>query len=253
MEITIATTRTGSLPRLITPGILWVGGCLEYPYRGERVHSHMSAFLIKGSKKSVIIDTGNPHHYASVLLGARKFLDGRPLDYVFPTHYEWPHAGLLPNWMEEYPDAVLVGDLPETDLYYPEFVDRLKSVQAGDRLDLGDRELVFVPAIWRDVQTLWAFDTKDRALFVSDAFAYFHHHHEGECDLTSSEQPLADPKMVQFSGDLTMGWTRYTDTGVNISEIVSLLDMLKPEIICPAHGTVIDRPADMIPRLNRDG
>lgn len=241
--------KTGDLPRLITPSILWTGGCLAVPFGLDKIHCYMSAYLIKGSQKTLLVDTGNPYHNDTILPEVRAFLDGRPLDYVFATHYEWPHAGLLPNWMDEYPNAVLVGDLPETDLYYPEYANRVMQVKPGDTLDLGDRELVFLPAIWRDIETLWAFDTKDRVLFASDAFPYFHYHHHGECDHLTSETPEMNPGMVQLSTELTMAWGRSTNAKETLEDITRLVTMLKPELIAPAHGNVVDQKELFIPRV----
>jgi len=233
---------TGRLPRRLSHSLLWTGRCIDFEYRGEPIHSHLNAFVVKGSHRSVIVDTGAPAHWPEVRRDVLAFLDGRPLDFVFPTHPEFPHGGALPHWMQEFPDAVAVGDLRDQALYYPDLRSRFLTVQAGDRIDLGDRELLFVKALWRDLPTtLWAFDTRDRILFVSDAFAFLHHHVDGRCDRLTSEQPPIDVDLMQFFNERALFWTRFTDTSLSFPEFDRLIAELRPRVIAPGHGNVVDR------------
>lgn len=180
------------LPRQLSPGLLWTGRCQEFDYLGTSTHSHQNAFLVKGSERTMLIDTGAPSKWSPIERDVEAFLEERTLDFVFPTHPEFPHGGLLPRWLDKYPEALVVGDLTDSDLYYPDLASSFRPTQAGDRIDLGDRSILFVQALWRDLPTtLWAFDTTDRILFVSDALAFLHFHEEGECPrLTSEQQPV---------------------------------------------------------------
>ena len=54
---------TGELPRKVTPNLFWTGGCLEVSYSGEIVHGHLSTYLVKGSEKSMLVDTGHPMNW----------------------------------------------------------------------------------------------------------------------------------------------------------------------------------------------
>ncbi len=243
-----AWRKTGALPRLIRPDVLWSGGCLDSSYSGASVHGHFSMYAIRGRDKTVIIDTGHPMHWDAVEYDIEAFLAGRPLDYVFPTHAEFPHAGLLGQWMRKFPNATVVGNLRDYGLYYPEAAHRFRNVAPGDSLDLGDRKLVFVPPVWRDLpDTLWAFDTLDRILFVSDAFAYLHPHQPGQCDFLISEHPAPDLKMIQYFNERAMQWTRFTDARVTFADMDTLLQKLKPALLAGAHGGVVDTVAAMLP------
>lgn len=230
----------GTLPRVVIPDLLWTGGCLPFNYRSEMVHGHFSTYLVRGSEKTILIDTGHPVHWKKVERDVEQFLAGRPLDYVFLTHGEFPHAGLVAQWLEKYPNAIAVGHIPEYPLYYPELAHRMKVVHPGDSLDLGDRHMFFVPAVWRDLVTLWAFDTKDRVLFVSDAFGYLHYHKDGECNRTTSELPPPDAIMMQYLNERALYWTGYTDVRVTFGDLDTLLQRLKPRLIAPAHGGLVD-------------
>jgi flavorubredoxin len=243
---------TGHFPRVLSESLLWTGGCLKVGYHDRIVHGHLCTYLVRGSEKSMLIDTGNATEWRQVEQDVERFLDGRPLDYIFPTHGELPHCGLLTNWLDKYPDAIAIGALKDFPLYYPQHADRMRNVALGDAIDLGDRQIVFVPAIWRDLcDTLWAFDTKERTLFVSDAFAYLHYHEDGKCDYLISEQPLPDIRLIQYFNERALYWTRHVDARLSYGDIDEMLRRLQPKLIATAHGGVIDAREAMLPLVKQ--
>lgn len=241
---------TGIFPRVLRPDLLWTGGCLDIPYEGQTVHSHFGVFLVRGSEKSILIDTGHPSHWQALQHHVEGFLDGAALDYIFPTHSELPHAGLLSQWMTKYPHAIAIGQMDDYPLYYPDLAHRMRNVQAGCGISLGDRTFTFLPSVWRDLtHTLWGFDNKSRTLFISDAFAYLHYHLQGQCDMLTSEQPLPDLGMIRFFNERALFWTRYTDPAQGARDIDEMLNVLSPDLIAPAHGGVVDVRRDILPLM----
>ncbi|MCO5065000.1 MAG: MBL fold metallo-hydrolase [Rhizobiaceae bacterium] len=240
---------TGSLPRKITDSILWTGRCLLFEYKGGPIHSHLSAFVVLGSEKTMLIDTGLVAEFPNLLKDVETFLDGRPLDYLFPTHCELPHCGAIEHWIDRYPDCEVVGNVRDFDLYYPRIANRLNVKKAGDSIDLGNRRIVFVPAVWQDLPSLWAFDTKDRVLFVSDGFAFLHKHEDGQCDLFTGEHPAPDVESIKFFNQLALQWTRYFDAELTFNDIDQMLGQLQPRMIAPAHGGVINMPEELLPLI----
>lgn len=230
-----------ALPRRLTDTVLWTGGCLNTSFNGRSLHGHFSCFVVRGSKASFMIDSGHPIHRPQIERDLREFLGGRPLDYLFLTHAEFPHAGLVGRWLEAYEGLQVVGNIRDNLVYYPHYADRFRSQVAGDAIDLGDRRIVFLPAIWRDLpDSLWAFDTKDRVLFVSDGFSYLHSHTPGECNLLVSERPRPDLDMIRFFNERALLWTQYADAAHTFAAIDDMLRALKPRLIAGAHGGVID-------------
>src|SRR6185437_2669126 len=230
--------------------VLWTGGCVELEVHGERLHSHFGNYAIRGTRASLLVDTGHPMHADRVEAALDAFLGPERLRYIFPTHAEYPHAGLIPKWLRKYPDAIVVGKVGDYPLHYPEHAQRFVEMDAGDALDLGDRHCVLVPAIWCDLkETLWGFDTKDRVLFVADGFSATHHHLPGHCGLTAGEQSIPSPQMMRTINELALQWTRYTDASTTFAELEAILALLRPRLIAPAHGAVIDQPEVMIPRI----
>lgn len=248
MEQTPRHPPSGSFPRVLSPSLLWTGGCLNILYHDRVVHSHVCAYLVVGSDKTMLVDTGNAPDWARMEQDVERFLDGRKLDYVFPTHGELPHCGLLPQWLDKYPEALAVGALRDFPLYYPEYAHRMRNVDPGESIDLGDRRIVFIPPVWRDLRdTLWAFDTTERTLFVSDAFAFLHYHESQRCDFLASEQPPPDVAMIRYFNERAMYWTRHTDVAGSFEDLDAMIRMLDPALIATGHGGVVDVHDEMVP------
>jgi flavorubredoxin len=195
----------------------------------------------------LLIDAGHAMHWPSLERDVTAFLGGRSLDYVFSTHGEFPHIGCMPHWLRKYPGAVGVGEVRDYDLFYPDLADRFLPSRAGDVFDLGDREIACIPAVWRDLPTLWALDTLDRVLFVSDAFAYLHFHDVGQCALKTSEHPAPTPDMIRYFNERALVWTRYTDPEASFKDMDHLLRMLDVRLVAPAHGGIVDTVDAMLP------
>lgn len=242
-----------TLPRTIGPGVHWLGDCLQLEFEDRIIHGHMSAFLVVGERETLLVDTGHPSHWPAVQAQLAAVLGGRSLDWVFPTHQEMPHAGNLPRLARAYPDLRVVGDVQDYHLYFPELEGRLDQRRAGDSLDLGGRQVVFVPAVWRDLPTtLWAFDRGSKTLFPADGFMYAHHHGVGECARLASE--LDSPPSLsdaQYVNERAFFWTRYCDASATFPRLDGMLGVLDPKLIAPAHGGVIDNLAEMSPFLKR--
>ena len=62
-----------------------------------------------------------------------------PLKYLFVTHQETPHCGGLGRVLKTFPDALLVGDVSDYHLAFPQYEHRMRSMKEGDEIDLGGR------------------------------------------------------------------------------------------------------------------
>ena len=241
-----------TFPREVVPGLIWTGGCLSYDFEGDQIHSHMCSYLLIGSERTLLVDTGHPAHWPTIQATLDRYLDGRPLDYVFPTHSEMPHAGSLERLLTKYPGLEVVGDVRDYHLFFPSVADRFRPYKVGESVSLGDREFVFVDAIWRDLpNTLWAYDTGSRTLFPADGFAYTHHHLSHECALTSTERSVPDQRATVFINERALFWTRYVGVDRSFALIDDLFERYPVELVGPAHGNVIDDVGDMVPRLKQ--
>ena len=144
-----------------------MGACLEYPIDAfggtlgqvnpdaTTIHSHLSVFLLRGSEKTLLVDTGMPPVWPAVSSQLDQALGDRPLDYVVPTHPEPAHAGNLVPLLEKYPDAKVLGDIRDYHLMFPsgsDLASRLEPLPVESRIELGDgMAFVLLPAVIKDL------------------------------------------------------------------------------------------------------
>ncbi|MEI6790144.1 MAG: MBL fold metallo-hydrolase [Myxococcaceae bacterium] len=234
-------------PREFAPDTFWLTSCLNISVQGKFLHNHNSCFLIKGDEKTVLIDTAVPFGWQQIKAELRATLGKRTLNYIFVTHPEAPHMGNAEQLLAEYPQAKLIGDLRNYELYFPDYQDRFITKTAGDQIELGNRDLIFVSAAVHDLQnTLWCFDTKESILFVSDGYPYTHDHQSQECAMTSEEflvPPDLNSTLVVIQGAL--GWTRHVPPEITIAKLDAVLQKYSPKFIAPAHGGVITNPSEI--------
>lgn len=231
------------LPIEAAPGLHWLGGCSDsgtWPGREgiRHTHEHCSSFLVVGSERTVLVDTGHFAHWYAVEGQLEQALDGRSVDYILPSHQEIPHAGNLGRIMAKYPDSVAIGDVRDYHLFHPE-IDRERLVvkHGGDSVDLGNSEFVVLDAVWKDLTgTMWGYDTRLRALFPSDGLGYVHDHEPAVCGLLASELPHDYKPYEEWRFALPFIGMKFQSTLPGVERYRALLERYPVEIICSAHG-----------------
>lgn len=133
----------------------------------------MHSMLIRGAQP-MLIDTGPRAASEAFLERLSRLVDLDDLRWVWITHADPDHVGALGAVLERAPAARVVttfmglGKLGLLGLVPPE---RAYLLNPGQRLDLGDRELIGLrPPLYDAPETLAAFDSRTRALFAADAF-----------------------------------------------------------------------------------
>jgi len=130
-----------------------------------------NAYLIKGTEKTVLLDTVDPS-MSYVLLAQLK--DIQNIDYIIVHHVEQDHSGSLPIVLEKYKSAkVLIStrgkDMLIDHLHIPQ--DRIITVEDGETLSLGDKTLRFIYTPWVHwPETMSTYLVEDKILFTCDFF-----------------------------------------------------------------------------------
>jgi len=242
------------LPREIASGVWWLGDCFLWETSIGIEHAYSSIYLIVGSEKSILVDTGHLKDWTVV----RDQVDGLVAKgipapaYFFPTHPEVTHSGNLGRWMKHFPEAKAIGDLRDYQLIFPELVDRFINVKEGDEVDLGGRKFVFVEAVLLDmVNTLWGYDRQEKVLFSSDGLGFGHFHEAGQCGLFAEEIPdLPIPELTGIFMEYALYWTRLKSAEPEIERLRKLIEDDYPtRIIASAHGSVVTDPKKTIPLI----
>lgn len=241
-------TRPGP-PREIAPGVYWLGGCSDTgAWRGKwaseanRRHVYTNAYLVVGTEKTLMIESGHAAHWDGIAAGLESILGDRPLDYVFPSHQEIPHCGNLSRLAMRYPGLTVVGDIREYHLYYPSIPrEQLQPTHPGEVLDLGGCRLEFMPAIWHDLPTtMWVWADTSEVLFCIDGLQYSHDHWADDCGKVSDElSTVPAGAFIEVPAQDTIKWAVYSEMHGLGSDFVALMEQLAPRVFAPTHGAPI--------------
>ena len=246
-------TTIAESPRQLAEGVYWLTDCLVMEHEGETIHAYSSAYLVHGDERSMIVATGHPKDWASIeaQLDRLEAIGIPPIEYIFPTHAEVPHAANLGRLLNKYPDLIAVGDVRDYHLFFPEFAERFVQRRSGESIPLGGTEFLLLDAAIKDLVTsLWAYDTRSRTLFPGDGFAYMHHHQADECWRTAEEVPdLPIPAFTALFNSYALYWTRFTDIEPHIEALDALLARHPTSVIAPGHGSPILDPVATLPRV----
>jgi flavorubredoxin len=227
--------------REIAPGIFWVGA-LDFDRRifDELIPlpdgTTYNAYLIKGSEKTVLIDTVDPTKEFELIENLVKSGIER-IDYVVINHAEQDHSGSLPMILEFFPDAKVVTnekcrDMLVALLHVPSDVFHL--VKEGDTLSLGDRTLQFHLTPWTHwPETQITFLTEDRILFPCDLFGF----HMASSELFAVEDAVTLSSAKRYYAEIMMPFRG------SIKGYIDKVRALSPKMIAPSHGPVYKNPA----------
>jgi flavorubredoxin len=202
-----------------------------------RKHVYVNAYLIVGSRKTLMVETGHAAQWDVICEQLDKVLGSRPLDYIFPTHQEIPHAGNLGRLLERYPQAVAVGEVRDYHLHFPA-IERSRFVRKrpGDLIDLGDATFKVMPSLWHDLpSTLWGYTSPANVIFTVDALEYSHFHGCGHCGLVSCEIAETDMPESRIIG----GFIGYIRMRPRIEAMHRWVDELHAVALAPSHGAPV--------------
>jgi flavorubredoxin len=227
-------------PREIREDVHWVGA-IDWDRRlfDELIPlpdgTSYNAYLVKGSKKTALIDTVDPP-MASVLIDNLGQLDVRNIDYIVANHAEQDHSGTLPQILEMYPNAKVVAtpkckSLLTNLLLVPE----TKTVAVEDQatLSLGDKTLQFIHAPWVHwPDTMLTYLREHKVLFTCDLFGS----HLATSDLFVTDEATVFEAAKRYYAEIMMPFRTI------IQRNLEKIEVLQIDVIAPSHGPLHDRP-----------
>lgn len=129
-------------------------------------------------EKLAVMDTVDGNFGKEWMDKLEEVLSGRKPDYLVVQHMEPDHSANIKNFMEAYPEAVVVSSAQAfkmmENFFGTDFADRRTIVKEGDTLTLGKHVLSFVAAPmvhWPEV--IVTYDSTDKVLFSADGFGKF--------------------------------------------------------------------------------
>ena len=180
-------------------------------------------------EKIAIMDTVDQNFTEEWLGNIRATLEGRNPDYLVVLHMEPDHSANIHNFLNAYPEAVVVSSSKAfammKNFFGDDFAERRIVVGEGDTLSLGKHTLTFVTAPmvhWPEV--IVAYDSTDKVLFSADGFGKF-----GALD---AEEDWACEARRYYIGIVG----KY---GAQVQALLKKAASLDIQIICPLHGPVL--------------
>ena len=180
-------------------------------------------------EKIAIMDTVDQNFTHQWLDNIQNTLGNRKPDYLVIQHMEPDHSANIANFLNVYPEAVVVSSAKAfammKNFFGTDYAERRIVVGEGDTLTLGRHVLTFVTAPmvhWPEV--IVTYDSYDKVLFAADGFGKF-----GALDV---EEEWADEARRYYIGIVG----KY---GPQVQALLKKAATLDISIICPLHGPVL--------------
>ena len=227
-------------PRIIRPGIYWVGA-VDWDRRlfdsliplpdGTSYNS----YLVQGKEKTVLIDSVDPP-FQETLLSHLKQLGVRNIDYIVANHAEQDHSGTIPIVLEMYPEAKVVCT-PKCRGMLAALLgiaeDKFVTMDDRETISLGERTLEFIHAPWVHwPETMLTYLREDKILFSCDFFGS----HLATSDLYMTDEGQVYEAAKRYFSEIMMPFRSH------IQKHLEVLQDYAIEIIAPSHGPMHDRP-----------
>ena len=179
-------------------------------------------------EKIAVMDTVDQNFTHEWLDNIEKALDGKKPTYLIIQHMEPDHSANIVNFLNVYPDTIVVGNekifIMMEQFFRTEFKNRLV-VKDMESLSLGKHTLTFVfaPMVhWPEVMV--TYDSYDKVLFSADGFGKF-----GALDVEEEWDCEARRYYIGIVG-------KY---GAQVQTLLKKAATLDIQIICPLHGPVL--------------
>ncbi len=224
----------------IKGNISWVGK-VDWELRkfhGEEYSTHRgstyNSYLLR-EKKTALIDTVWTPFAKEFIHNLQKEIYLKKIDYVIVNHAESDHSGALPELMRLIPETPIYCTANAVKSlkghYHQEW--NFNVVKNGDRLSLGDKELIFIEAPmlhWPD--SMFSYLTGDNVLFSTDAFGQHLATEKLYNDLV--DQPELFQECIKYYANILTPFSAQVER--KIKEFVSL--NLPLDMICTSHGVI---------------
>jgi len=224
----------------IKNNIHWVGK-VDWELRkfhGDEYSTHRgstyNSYLIK-EEKVALIDTVWIPFAREFVADLASMIDLKAIDYVIANHAECDHSGALPELMRHIPETPVYctsnGVKSLKGHYHQEW--NFNVVKTGDRLSLGQKELIFVEAPmlhWPD--SMFCYLTEDNILFSNDAFGQHYASEYMFNDLVDQAELFAE--CIKYYANILTPFSPMV--AQKIRDVLSL--NLPLDMICTSHGVI---------------
>ncbi len=193
------------------------------------------------AREPILVDTNGVAFQEDYLRALQEVIDPTELKWIYVSHTDLDHIGNLDAVMKLAPNAkVVLPQLGAAKMGLREGFDmsRLMPLNHGQRLDLGDRELVLLrPPTYDAPETTGFFDTRTRVLFSVDSFgALMDAPYE---ELAAVPEETLRDGMAMWSG-IDAPWLGMVDKQ-KFGHLLADIERLDPSAIISGHLPVAEK------------
>jgi flavorubredoxin len=229
-------------PRPICDGVQWMG-VVDW---SRRLFDSLiplpdgtsyNAYLVQGSSKTALLDTVDP---AAKDVLMRRLVDVDRIDYLISNHAEQDHSGTIPTILEKHEQVVVVCSSKAAPMLVEHLgiaPERIKTVEDGETLSLGNKTLRFVYTPWVHwPETMVTHLIEDRILFSCDFFGS----HVATSDLYAGSDPYVLEAAKRYYAEIMMPFRKIIQN--NLKKVRAL----EFDLIAPSHGPIHDQPEGIL-------
>lgn len=133
----------------------------------------LNSMIIRGAEP-IIVDTGDVTGRETWFEDVFSLVEPGEVRWIFLTHGDSDHSGNLVEALERCPNATMIITRGESFRLSPFFgipLDRMRPIDEGEALDVGDRTLrPLRPPVYDSPYTRGLFDPRTNVYYASDAF-----------------------------------------------------------------------------------
>jgi len=194
-----------------------------------------NSYLVRGGERTALIDAVDATKAVSLIENLRS-LGVERIDFVVSQHAEQDHSGGLPELLQAYPEAKVLGSARCLELLR-EFglaaADRMREVKDGETLELGGKSLQFISAPWVHwPDTILTYLPEQRILFSCD----FLGSHLATSDLFAEDEAAVYASAKRYYAEIMMPFRQH------IRRHLERIGGMQVDVIAPSHGPVYGRP-----------
>ncbi len=206
-----------------------------------------NSYIVKG-EKTAVIDTVKIIFVDEFLKKVEQVTPFEDIDYIVLNHLEPDHSSSLLKLLEKAPQAKIYCSKKAKGMVecLYRITENVHVVEEGEKLDLGDRELVFyMDPLVHWPETMVTYDTKEQVLFSCDAFGSYKALDDGIFDDEVNPDDYYEETIRYFS-NIVAKYVKY------VKKAMEKLAGLSIKIIAPAHGLIWRKDPGRIIKLYED-
>jgi len=220
----------------IKKGVYWVGG-IDWDIR--EFHGYLTqkgttynAYLIV-DEKVVLVDTVKHYLFEEMLERIKDVIDPSKIDYIVSNHAEMDHSGSLLKILKHCVNAEVIASENGKKILEAHFgeIPKLKTVKAGDTLNIGQDSLHFVPTQmvhWPD--SMVTYMPGKKLLLSNDAFGQHIASKERFDDEVGWDTVLGEA--AKYYANIVMPY------GAQVSKALGAVGTLEIDMVAPSHGVI---------------